>query len=234
MSGTVADLLPAGPALAVAAGTALAVAVVLAPVGRGARAVAPRAAGGRAPGGLKALASALAARRRPDDARRVRVLLAQVVALLRSGSPPAAAWRRAAGVPSDARGVPDEAALAVALGGAAHARSVVAATTVALDVGAPLGAVLETVADALVAEGEGRAEREAALAGPRATATVLLWLPAVGLLLGAALGADPLRTALDGGVGSAATLAGVLLLLAGRRWTSLLVRSARTAGEGAP
>lgn len=166
-------------------------------------------------------------------AEAVRVAVAQVVALLRAGAPPAAAWSRALGVPVDAAGVPDAAALAPVVGGVGHARSVVAAAVLARDVGAPLAAVLDAVSGALVAEAEALAEREASLAGPRATARVLMWLPLLGALLGWLLGADPLGTALDGGAGTAAVCLGLLLLAAGRAWTGRLVVTARAAGTEA-
>ena len=204
----------------------LAVLAVLAPGGRRAEAlvrspVRPRTARWRRVGGRSPAAAG-------DE---VRVAVAQVVALLRAGAPPAAAWSRALGVRVDLAGLPDADELAPVVGGAQHARSVVAAARLAGDVGAPLGGVLEAVSGALVAEAEARAEREASLAGPRATAQVLLWLPVLGALLGWALGADPLATATDGGAGTAAVSLGVLLLVAGRLWTGRLVAAARTAGE---
>ncbi|MCL1872470.1 MAG: hypothetical protein FWF90_18940 [Promicromonosporaceae bacterium] len=160
----------------------------------------------------------------------VRVLVAQVTSLLRAGAPTGAAWTRAAGVRVDGLGVPDERGLAD-VAGVGPARAVVAATRLALNVGAPLGRVLESVSDALAADAEARAERDAALAGPRTTARVLLWLPAAGTLLGWALGADPLAAATDGGFGTAAVCAGVVLLALGRWWTGRLVEAARRAGE---
>ncbi|MFC7880196.1 hypothetical protein [Isoptericola sp. NPDC057391] len=201
------------------------------------------ARGGRRPEAL-ARPSAPRARTRPSawlrrgrdastEADAVRVAVAQVVALLRAGAPPAAAWTRALAVPVDATGVPVQAALAPVVGGAGHARSVVAAAVLARDVGAPLASVLDAVSGALVAEAEARAEREASLAGPRATARVLMWLPLLGAALGWVLGADPLATALDGGVGSVAVCLGLLLLAAGWVWTRRLVAAARAAGEEA-
>lgn len=178
-----------------------------------------------------------ALRRRGRDASTgadaVRVAVAQVVALLRAGAPPAAAWSRALAVPVDATGVPDPAALAPMVGGAGHARSVVAAAVLSRDTGAPLASVLDAVSGALVAEAEAHGEREASLAGPRATARVLMWLPLLGAALGWVLGADPLATALDGGVGSVAVCLGLLLLAAGWAWTRRLVAAARAAGEEA-
>lgn len=163
------------------------------------------------------------AERRPGGD--VRVVVMQVVALLRAGSSPGASWSRAVGVGVDLAGVPDVDGLSRVLG-ARHAEAVVAATRLALDVGAPLGRVLEQVAGTLVAEAESRAEREAALAGPRTTGRLLMWLPIVGGLLGWALGADPVGTATDGGVGSLAVGAGLVLLVAGRFWSDRLVAAA--------
>lgn len=158
----------------------------------------------------------------------VRVVVMQVVALLRAGASPGASWSRAVGVGVDLTGVPDVDGLTRVLG-ARHAEAVVAATRLALDVGAPLGRVLEQVAGTLVAEAESRAEREAALVGPRTTGRLLMWLPIVGGLLAWALGADPVGTATDGGIGSLAVGAGLVLLVAGRVWSDRLVVVARGA-----
>lgn len=173
--------------------------------------------------------SILVRRARERDGVRVRVVVAQVSALLRAGAPPGAAWTRAAGVPVDSLGVPDVAALGGIVGDG-PARAVCAATRLALTVGAPLGRVLEAVSDALVAQAEAEADRDAALAGPRTTARVLLGLPAAGVLLAWTLGADPIAVASDGGVGTAAVAAGVVLLAVGRWWTGRLVDAARRAG----
>ncbi|MCM3533549.1 hypothetical protein [Cellulosimicrobium funkei] len=161
----------------------------------------------------------------------VRVVVTQVGALLRSGAAPGVAWGRAVGVRVDGGGVPRVADLAPHVGGPATAGALVAACRLAAELGAPLATVLDEVAVSVAADAEARAEREAALAGPRATARVLLWLPVVGVLLGYVLGADPLGTATDGGLGTAGVLLGVLLLVAGRTWSARLVERARTAGD---
>ncbi|WP_233275934.1 hypothetical protein [Isoptericola variabilis] len=210
---------------------ALAVWLAVAPAGRDVAAL--TGGGGSSPHGLRAWRARRRTRRGGDDPEHVRVAVAQVAALLRAGAPPGAAWSRALGVPVDATGVPDTAALAPAVGGEGPAAALVAASRLARDVGAPLGGVLEAVSATLVADAEARAEREAALAGPQATARVLLWLPAAGVLLGWALGADPLATATDGGVGTAAVGLGLVLLAVGRTWTARLVAAARAAGEEA-
>ncbi|NDO90593.1 hypothetical protein [Cellulosimicrobium composti] len=178
--------------------------------------------------------------RRPSLRRRVRaravpelvrVVVTQVGSLLRAGAAPGVAWQRAVGVRVDAQGVPRVADLAPHVGGVGTARALVAACRLAVEVGAPLAPVLDEVAGSVAADAEARAEREAALAGPRATARVLLWLPGVGVLLGYVLGADPLGTATDGGLGTAGVLLGLLLLLAGRTWSVRLVERARAAGD---
>jgi tight adherence protein B len=107
---------------------------------------------------------------------------------------------------------------------------VVAATRLAHVLGAPLAVVLDRCATSLEAEHETASDVEAALAGPQQTAGLLGWLPAVGLLLGAVLGADPIAVLLDGGWGTAAAVGGGLLTLVGRRWVRRLVRTARSAG----
>jgi tight adherence protein B len=96
------------------------------------------------------------------------------------------------------------------------------------DLGAPLAGVLDRVGAGLAADEECEHERRAALAGPRATAQVLAWLPLLGLVLGVALGANPVAVVFRGGVGTAATAVGVALVVLGRWWTaSLLVRAER-------
>ena len=172
------------------------------------------------------------AARQRDRVTTVRAVVTAVVALLRAGAPPGAAWTRAAGVDVDELGVPDASQLAVSMGPAA-ASAVASATRLALTVGAPLGRVLTSVCESLAEQAQAEAQREAALAGPRTTAKVLLWLPVAGVLLGWLIGIDPIAVATDAGVGSAAVCAGVLLLLVGRTWTNRLVTAARQAGEPA-
>ncbi len=64
----------------------------------------------------------------------------------------------------------------------------------------------------------------AAVAGPRTSALLLATLPAVGLAMGAGMGADPTRVLLHSSIGLAALTVGVLLNLAGLVWTLRLTR----------
>jgi tight adherence protein B len=213
---------------------ALAARLVLGPRPRGAGALGLGRADGRAVGGAARPVGrgAVALGRQGSEPA---VAVAQVAALLRSGAEPAAAWATVTGARCDAAGVPRAGDLMV-LGGGARARQVagvVAAARLAVEIGAPLARVLDDVGEAMVASDEARAERDGALAGPRATARVLLWMPVAGLGLGYALGADPVRVLVGGGLGTTALVLGALLLEAGRRWTNALVDAARRSGEPA-
>lgn len=106
----------------------------------------------------------------------------------------------------------------------------VAAVRVAEHLGAPLADVLDSCAQGVAEAEEAASSRRTALAAPRATARLLTWLPAAGLLMGAALGADPM-VLLDGDWGTACLLSGVVLLVLGYRWTSTLVRAAERTGS---
>lgn len=92
--------------------------------------------------------------------------------------------------------------------------------------GCPLADVLTRFAAQLEVEDDAEAARQTALAGPKATVTLLTWLPLLGLGLGTALGVDPLSILLGTPLGMAALAAGVVLTVAGRIWSARLVRSA--------
>ncbi|WP_146211171.1 type II secretion system F family protein [Quadrisphaera granulorum] len=95
--------------------------------------------------------------------------------------------------------------------------------------GAPAAAVLDGLAGALRDEAEAQDARDAALAGPRATARLLLALPGLGLAAATALGADPVGALLQTTAGRWCAAFGVLFALVGWGWTALLVRAAENA-----
>jgi tight adherence protein B len=103
-----------------------------------------------------------------------------------------------------------------------------AAWAVATESGAPLAATLRRFAGVLRALAQGRRDVEVALAGPVATARIVLALPAVGLLFGMLLGFDALRILATTPAGWACLVAGALLVLGGIRWNRRLIRAART------
>ncbi|MCA4135057.1 hypothetical protein [Arthrobacter sp. M4] len=92
--------------------------------------------------------------------------------------------------------------------------------------GCPLANVLARFAAQLEAERDSEAARRTALAGPRATVKLLGWLPLMGLGLGTLLGVDPLGVLMGSPGGAAALAAGLVLTIAGRAWSSKLVRAA--------
>ena len=154
-----------------------------------------------------------------------------VAGALRSGASPATAWERGLGVRTEA-GVPVWADLvAHCSGDPASARAVLAAAHLAVEVGAAPAEVLDRVVGSLARDAEAAGQRRAALAGPQATARVLAWLPALGLLLGFALGANPAHVLLDGGRGTGLLLLGTGLTVLGRQWTARHVRAAAAAGR---
>ncbi|MFI2761269.1 type II secretion system F family protein [Streptomyces echinatus] len=185
----------------------------------------------------------LARQARQDRERRADAVIALCGALageVRAGRQPGAALLRAA---RDSGGLGDAQAAVVAaarFGGdvpgalAAAARQqgaegllgLAACWRVAVDQGAGLAAGLDRLEAALRAERDQRADLRAQLAGARATAVLLAALPALGLLLGTAMGADPLRVLLHSGAGLGCLAAGAVFETAGMWWAVWIVRRA--------
>ncbi|MDQ1054748.1 tight adherence protein B [Arthrobacter sp. SORGH_AS 212] len=138
-----------------------------------------------------------------------------------------------------ARGTPVSAAIRRALpevlpGGCREARiwsELAACFDIAEASGCPLADVLTRFAAQLEVESDADAARQTALAGPKATVTLLTWLPLMGLGLGMALGVDPLAMLLGTPLGLAALLGGAVLTVAGRLWSSRLVATAAGTGK---
>lgn len=172
-----------------------------------------------------------------DDAAHIGAALTSVAARLRAGQSPERAWTDVAeGLPPrlgsalgaftrsqrqrSAGFAMDSPALAAAL----------AATDLAHDLGAELAGVLETAAQGIEESARAHAERETALAGPRATARLLLALPGLGLVVGTLIGARPwelLTTTVWGGL-LLITAAG--LVATGRAWIARLTAQAEAEG----
>lgn len=95
--------------------------------------------------------------------------------------------------------------------------------------GVSLTGAVSGIEDGLRAEQSRRENLAAELAGVRTTMAILSVLPILGLALGAALGADPVRTLLSRPAGQACLLVGCLLELAGLHWTDRLVSSVESA-----
>ncbi|MFC9892927.1 type II secretion system F family protein [Nocardia sp. NPDC127579] len=73
-----------------------------------------------------------------------------------------------------------------------------------------------------------RSRADAALAGPRATATVLAYLPLLGLALGQLMNADPLETLFLEPAGTLLLPLGTALACAGLLWTDTITRKVLT------
>jgi tight adherence protein B len=175
-------------------------------------------------------------------------LCAAFCAELRAGRHPGAALVRAAGdglagsaIPQTsiaarsvaAAGVGGDVAAALAADaeqpGAEALRRLAACWRVAHTRGAGLAAAVERLVGSLRSEQQHRQEVAAELAGARATARILAALPAVGLLMGTGLGAQPLEVLLRTSYGSACLIAGVGLVGAGLLWTERIARAAERA-----
>jgi tight adherence protein B len=178
-----------------------------------------------------------------DDAAR---LCGQVSALCRAGLPPARVWAVLAENEGPSSAVALTVAGMLAIGGSAgdglrlaggelrgSGVEALAWLAVTADViersGAPAAVVFDGVGESLLHQIAQADEEEVALAGPRATAAVLNILPLAGMLLGVAMGLNPVGVLLGTPAGWACSLAGGLLWIAGRRWTSGLVAAASKA-----
>jgi tight adherence protein B len=113
-----------------------------------------------------------------------------------------------------------DAALTEALG------RVSAAVRLSERTGCSLAAVAGAVEDDLRARARHRRELGAAVAGPRASATVLAGLPVLGLAMGSGVGADPWAVLTTTATGQVLLVVGAALELAGLVWSGRLVRRA--------
>ncbi|MTD59641.1 type II secretion system F family protein [Amycolatopsis pithecellobii] len=90
--------------------------------------------------------------------------------------------------------------------------------------GLPLADLLDAVRRDIVGSSRHLARADASMAGPRASAVVLASLPAVGVLLGEAVGAKPLHILSGTAAGHTLLMLGCAFVLAGVAWTSRLTK----------
>lgn len=191
-------------AAAVGAGAFGAAAGVLAP---GASLVLPLMAGAAAGGTAGRMFGAALTRRRRDRTAAAQVeAIAAVAAEVRAGQRPDAALA-AAGLDD----VPP---------------AITAIWTLSERSGAPVATVLDRVEDDLRSRVRQRQAVGAQLAGARSTALLLAGLPAVGIGMGAAMGAAPLSTLFGSRVGQLALLVGIVLDCSGVLWSARIVVAA--------
>ncbi|MFP5334724.1 MAG: type II secretion protein F [Actinomycetes bacterium] len=156
-------------------------------------------------------------RREAEALAEMAALVSEVAVLLRAGLSADVAWRHAAGA-GGVGGAP---------GGERALTGLTATWQVAQRTGAPTADVLLRYAASLRADAAAADAREAALAAPRATARLLVGLPPAGLLLGSAVGADPVSVLLGTPAGRVSAAAGAVFALAGWWWTRRLLASGR-------
>jgi tight adherence protein B len=113
--------------------------------------------------------------------------------------------------------------------GAEGLAGVAACWRVAVDSGAGLAAGLDRLEAALRAERDQRQDLRSQLAGVSSTITLLALLPVVGLAMGWALGAAPLRVLLHTPAGLACLVVGGLLEATGVCWAARIVRGGEEA-----
>jgi tight adherence protein B len=168
--------------------------------------------------------------------------LSQLAADLRTGMPPAAAWADAAAwaghAPAEAEAEAGAETMAnakadatahEAAGEARIRRLAAAAWRLAESTGAPLADLIERVeADARAAD-RAHAAAAAQAAGARVTAWLLGALPAGGIALGYAIGADPLRILLRTPIGALCAISALGFQLAGLLWAERLAAEPRVA-----
>jgi tight adherence protein B len=156
--------------------------------------------------------------------------LRTTVAELRSGAPPAtAAEAAAADAPPGAAATMQALATSARFGvelprGAGAAGQVAKAWTLSRRHGLPLADLLDAVRRDVVANTRFSTRADANMAGPRASAAVLAFLPGIGVLLGEATGARPLHVLFGTSAGHVLLMLGSVLVLAGVTWTSRLTR----------
>jgi tight adherence protein B len=100
-----------------------------------------------------------------------------------------------------------------------------AAVALAEQTGAPLAELLDRIEADVRSTDRALAAAAAQTAGARATAVLLAGLPAAGIGIGYAIGADPLRMLLYEPIGAACAVAALTLQLAGMAWSRRIARA---------
>jgi tight adherence protein B len=178
-------------------------------------------------------------REREPDLGSIASTVQRVAVLLAAGVAPAAAWgylrdgefsSAVAESCRDGASIPDAIAAAAVHSGPREQdawRGLAMAWAVATDAGAPLAPTLREFAASLRELAQAQREIDVALAAPKATARLLLALPAVGILFGILLGFDTLGTLFTTLPGWVCLGLGSGLMLVASRWNRRLVAKAR-------
>lgn len=100
--------------------------------------------------------------------------------------------------------------------------------TVAATYGVPLAGLLESAQATMDRQLQHDKQTVAQLQGPITTAGILTALPIIGVLMGAAIGADSVHYLLGGGTGGIVLIAGVGCIAAGVFWSMRIITGALT------
>ncbi|MCL2803881.1 MAG: type II secretion system F family protein [Micrococcales bacterium] len=157
--------------------------------------------------------------------------LREVAEMSRAGLAPPAVWQPLLGSEKGAgQGGLEAWAGQVASGPlATYATAVCAIDQISTSVGCAIGDMLTSLIESIQAHQDTAEAMEAAVAGPKASARMLQFLPLAGLGLGLIMGVNVLAVLSDAGPGTLALVVGLTLMLLGRAWSSLLLR--RAAGR---
>lgn len=183
-------------------------------------------------------------RARPEQQRKVTVepglLVSEVATRLRSGATTEAAWRQALtrlgmvntgdaeldnyGVPGALRRLWGMSARTLRKNGDMRTGipPAVAVCRMSHMTGAPTADVLDSCAHGVMEAAEASAARRVALAGPKASARMLSWLPLLGLGLGIAMGADPFGFLTGSMIGMGCLVMGLAFEVVGILWVRRL------------
>lgn len=156
---------------------------------------------------------------RTDDALAAARALDRVAVLVSAGVPPPRAVALVSG--------PGQGARTVSAGGRPEIDGVLA---VAARTGAPVVPALRALAGSLRDRAAAERAIRTATAGPRASARVVLALPAFGVLLGSAWGVDTVGVLTGSSVGWCCILVAVALVVVAARWSRHLLAEASDSG----
>lgn len=96
----------------------------------------------------------------------------------------------------------------------------------ALNGGGSISEAIESLGETFRAAARHSREIELAFAGPKATAKLVAWLPAAGLVLAQLFGLDPIAAIFKNFLAFASLAIGILLLAAGHYWARSIIRKA--------
>ncbi len=92
--------------------------------------------------------------------------------------------------------------------------------------GGPIFLALNRIADVFDGQQRNQLEVQLAFAGPQATAKLVMWLPVLALMLGQAVGMNPVGAIFRSALGALSVCLGLGLMVAGRQWTRRLLGKA--------